>query len=45
MSSSSLDNFLKQKKEVKKFISGKISIKARKQIVGIILDKELTRQF
>ncbi len=45
MSASSLDNFIKQKKEVKKFLSGKLSFNARKPLLGIILDKELTPQF
>lgn len=42
---SSLDNFLKQKKEVKKFLSQKLSFNTRKPLLGIILDKELTPQF
>lgn len=45
MSVSSLDNFIKQKKEAKKFLSGKLSFNIRKPLLGVILDKELTPQF
>lgn len=39
---SSLDNFIKQKKEVKKLLSQKLSFAHRKPLLGIILDKELS---
>lgn len=42
MSSNSLENFVKQKKEVKSFLSKKLSFNTRKPLLGIILDKELS---
>ncbi len=42
---SSLDNFIKQKKEVKKLLSQKLSFASRKPLLGIILDKELSPEF
>lgn len=42
MSTSSLDNFIKQKKEVKKFLAQKLGFNIKKPLLGIVLDKELT---
>lgn len=42
MSTSSLDNFVKQKKEVKKFLAQKLSFNNKKPLLGIVLDKELS---
>lgn len=44
MATSSLDNFIKQKKEVKKFLAEKLSFNVKKPLLAIILDKELTPQ-
>lgn len=43
MSTSSLDNFIKQKKEVKKFLAQKLEFNSRKPLLGIVLDKELSQ--
>lgn len=45
MSTSSLDNFIKQKKEVKKFLAQKLSFNSKKPLLGIVLDKELSQKF
>lgn len=42
MAESSLDNFLKEKKEVKKIIAKKLSFLPRSPLLGIILDSELS---
>jgi len=39
---SSLENFVKQKKEVKSFLSKKLSFNTKKPLLGIILDQELS---
>lgn len=44
MNSSSLENFLKRKKEVKKSFSEKLSFSHKKPLLGIILDKELSSE-
>lgn len=45
MSMSSLDNFIKQKKEVKKFLAQKLGFNGKKPLLGIVLDKELSAKF
>ncbi len=42
MAISSVDNFIKQKKEAKKMFADRFSFSAKKPLLGVVLDKELS---